>query len=476
MTLVVLYLSLGLSCAFLTGRAIVYFAVNNYKITKNQNFSPFKNQTSELNNFPFSARRGLTPSAMSSAISTGKYVGIAEIHKFGLLRRQMGCQKSDALMALIANQFEHQLPNSTIGRVGRKSIEFAFAADDDQAAEEQLLQIGHWVENDVVMDDCRLSLLTHIGAVQVANGDVDNEVLHRAETALSEAQTLSHRVVIAQAVGVKANELSPLTLIRDLHEAMAQGHLQLHYQPKLHNRSNSISTMEALLRWQHPEHGMMNTQQLIEIAEATGAIREVTRWVIQKAVADQLWLESQGHAVALDVNISGPLLVNSEFATWAIQHMTQTQHPMGIEITETAVIEDPASAINNLNLFADAGIRIAIDDYGSGLSSLVYLKQLPADELKIDRHFVSGLTESHRDPLIIRSTIDLAHALDMQVTAEGVDDAMALSLLRVMGCDMIQGYVVCKPLPLAECEIFLKSFASDESTADESRNFAGWQV
>ncbi len=476
MSLAILYISLGLCCTYMIWDWLRIFGINTPKITDNYKFNSVTSSLTEPKPFPYAGRNGVVSSALTPVISSGKYAGIFEIQKFGLLRRHLGSQKSDAIMVLIANQFIQQLPDCSIGRVGRKSIEFAFAASDDPEAEDILLKICDWAENDIVVDDCRLSLWTHIGVVQVSNGDVNNELLHMAETALSEAQTLTRRVVIAQSIAIKPNALSPLTLIRELHEAMAKGHLQLHYQPKLNSRSNTITTIEALLRWQHHQHGMMNTQKLIEMAEATGAIRDVTRWVIQQAVTDQLWLESQGHAVALDVNISGPLLVNTEFAKWAIQMLTQTQNPMGIEITETAVIEDPAAAIANLHLFSEAGIRIAIDDYGSGLSSLIYLKQLPADELKIDRDFVSGLTESHRDPLIIRSTIDLAHALDMQVTAEGVDDEMALSLLRVMGCDMIQGYVVCKPLPLIECAIFLKSFASGGIATDTSRNFAGWPV
>jgi EAL domain-containing protein (putative c-di-GMP-specific phosphodiesterase class I) len=112
------------------------------------------------------------------------------------------------------------------------------------------------------------------------------------------------------------------------------------------------------------------------------------------------------------------------------------------------VTDDPTTAIAHLNRIADAGVKIAIDDYGSGLSSLAYLKQLPAHELKIDRMFVSGLTESHRDPLLVRSSIDLAHAMEMQVTAEGVDDPISLALLKVMGCDLVQGYLISRPLPL----------------------------
>ena len=175
--------------------------------------------------------------------------------------------------------------------------------------------------------------------------------------------------------------------------------------------------------------------------------------------------------VEVFVNISGILLPEKSFADWALALLGDGSGKIGFEITETAVIKDPADAIANLQLLADAGIRIAIDDYGSGLSSLAYLKQLPAHELKIDRMFVSGLTESHRDPLLVRSTIDLAHALEMQVTAEGVDNPMSLALLRVMGCDLLQGHGISPPLPLGEFEAFL----ADHNPAGVSRPVA-WTV
>ena len=138
---------------------------------------------------------------------------------------------------------------------------------------------------------------------------------------------------------------------------------------------------------------------------------------------------------------------------------------IGIEITETAVIENFDRALSNLELYAAAGIEIAIDDYGTGLSSLHYLKRLPANELKIDREFVKDLTRSHRDPMIVRSTIDLAHALGMRVTAEGVDDPMQLALLKAMGCDQLQGFNVAKPMHLPAFIDYVRNFRPPESQA-----------
>ena len=181
----------------------------------------------------------------------------------------------------------------------------------------------------------------------------------------------------------------------------------------------------------------------------------VPDWVLRQTINEQRSLSACGHSLAFNVNVSAYLLADRDFAQWVLETIRSASAPIGIEITETAMIADPAGALRNLHLFADAGIRIAIDDYGAGLSSLAYLKQLPAHELKIDRMFISGLSTSHRDPLLVRSTIDLAHALEMEVTAEGVDSAATMALLRVMGCDLMQGYLIAKPMPLGELRAFL---------------------
>ena len=212
------------------------------------------------------------------------------------------------------------------------------------------------------------------------------------------------------------------------------------------------------MRWPHPTRGSVPIERLIRLAESTGAIRDLTEWVVAQAVADQARLAASGHDLLIYVNISGVLLPDAEFAERVLATVSRAKGRIGFEVTETAVIQDPDGALANLRAFSAAGIKIAIDDYGSGLSSLSYLKQLPANELKIDRMFVSGLIDSHRDPLLVRSSIDLAHALDMEVTAEGVDDPLALSLLRVMGCDLIQGFLISPPIELSALQTFLTTF------------------
>jgi EAL domain-containing protein (putative c-di-GMP-specific phosphodiesterase class I) len=191
------------------------------------------------------------------------------------------------------------------------------------------------------------------------------------------------------------------------------------------------------------------------MAEETGHIGALTEWVLGRAIEEQALLRHSGHELAMSVNLSGRLLCDLDFAETALDMVRGAAGQVCFEITETAVIENPELALQVLGRFAQGGVKISIDDYGSGLSSLAYLKQIRADELKIDKAFVLKMDESQRDALLVRSTVDLAHSLGLRVTAEGVETDMALSLLAGMGCDLAQGYRIAKPMPLKDLLTFL---------------------
>ena len=241
----------------------------------------------------------------------------------------------------------------------------------------------------------------------------------------------------------------------DLARGIADGEMRIVYQPKLHLRSRKIVSLEALVRWDHPSRGLILPGDFIPTAEDTGDILTLSLWVIAQAIKDQCSFAVRGHDLPVFVNIAATLLADSSFIEQACRIIPVDKAQIGFEITETSVIRDPSTAIANLHRIAELGIPIAIDDYGAGLSSLAYLKQLPASELKMDKLFITELTSSHRDPLIVRSTIDLAHAMEMEVVAEGVETPAALALLSVMGCDMAQGYHISRPLPLLGALRFL---------------------
>jgi diguanylate cyclase (GGDEF)-like protein len=244
---------------------------------------------------------------------------------------------------------------------------------------------------------------------------------------------------------------SNVALLRDLRDAIQHDTLELHYQPKLNLRTNTVDSLEALVRWTHPEFGPVSPGFFIPLAEESGDIRAITRWVFSTACRASAKLQQQGLEQPIYVNVSALLVADEAFVADLIEEASRTGARLGIEVTETACLEQPERALINLQRLTDAGLRIAIDDYGVGLSSLTYLRQMPASELKIDMSFIRDLSESHRDPLIVRSTIDLAHALEMKVTAEGVDKPEILALLRVMGCDYVQGFEIAPALDLVAC-------------------------
>lgn len=296
------------------------------------------------------------------------------------------------------------------------------------------------------------------------------DAVEQAQLAL-EAARRDRRAVADFDEADRATLRTNVALLRDLRDAISRDALELHYQPKLNLRTNTVESLEALVRWTHPEFGPVSPGFFIPLTEESGDIRAITRWVFGKACEASTRLQEQGLEQPIYVNVSALLVADEVFVADLIAEALRTHARLGIEVTETACLEQPERALANLQRLTDAGLRIAIDDYGVGLSSLTYLRQMPASELKIDMSFIRDLSESHRDPLIVRSTIDLAHALEMKVTAEGVDKPETLALLRVMGCDYVQGFEIAPALALAECiamlhagvrhEVQLPDYAAD---------------
>ncbi|MBO9546968.1 EAL domain-containing protein [Caulobacter sp.] len=381
------------------------------------------------------------------ADDAGGYVAAMSIRGLNPLRRKLGSSVADHIIAQTAERLKALLPQSRLGRVGRAGLEFGFSAADDADAADALARLEAALERRLHVDGQVFDLEVLIGfASRARHGEYAADC---AADALIEAQAKGRGVRLYREADLQqAAETS--AMLRDLRVALAEDALSLVYQPKLHVASQSVASAEALLRWRHGAKGWISPEVFIGLAEETGLIADITRWVVRRALSDQAWLARAGKPVTVYLNLSGRLLADVSFCAWILETVRQCDGcALGLEITETAVIEDPERALANLKLLVDAGLKIAIDDYGSGLSSLSYLKQMPAHELKIDKMFISSLTSSHRDPLLVRSTIDVAHALGMEVTAEGVETAGVLALLRVMGCDHIQGYFVSKPLELA---------------------------
>jgi EAL domain-containing protein (putative c-di-GMP-specific phosphodiesterase class I) len=425
----------------------------------------------EAPNGALGALRSRNGAAVAGAVDDGpspptapkawQFLALVEIANFVALRRHVGIARADRLAGDFAARISYILPSVRAVAVGRTMIELVEEGDTLGDLETLTGYVASLFDMPLDIDGEPLTVEVHIGAAGAPHGNAEEvRLVEEAESAVDQARTEHHPMIRDLSVGAPAFDRRTLT--RELPNAIAQRQMFLQYQPKVHVRRQEITSCEALVRWQHPERGLILPGDFITIAEEAREICALTLWTLDEVIADQRKFTADGHDLTVFINISGQLLGDSRFVKQACAKVQVSGAKIGFEITETAVIRDPQSAIANLKVFADVGITIAIDDYGAGLSSLAYLKQLPARELKIDKMFVLQLTSSNRDPLIVRSTIDLAHALDMEVTAEGVETQAAMALLTVMGCDMVQGYLVSRPLSL---EAFRHFLAADKERA-----------
>ncbi len=244
-----------------------------------------------------------------------------------------------------------------------------------------------------------------------------------------------------------------LSLAGELDNAMAAGDIWVAFQPKLHIAKNSIEAAEALVRWRHPERGDIYPDAFIPQLEASGRIMDLTLYVLDRAMESAQAWEAGGNAINVAVNVSPLLLIKTEFVNAIHDRLTDGRLSpalLTLEITESASLEDRDRALDGMKRFAEMGIDLSIDDYGTGQSTLSYLKHLPAREIKIDKSFILAIEENRSDLAMVRSTISLAHELGFQVVAEGVENEMVLSLLREIGCDYAQGWYIGRPIPAEE--------------------------
>lgn len=241
-----------------------------------------------------------------------------------------------------------------------------------------------------------------------------------------------------------------LSLMSELRGALAEGQLQLYYQPKLAIAENKITTVECLIRWIHPVHGFIPPDDFIPLAEQTGAIREVTKWALRTGMTQQkTWMDS-GHQIGIAVNISAVDLIDMQLPTYVAELLTEfdaTPDMLTLEVTESAVMTDPTSAMKALNTLQRMGIELSIDDFGTGYSSMAQLKKMPVNELKIDKAFVLELAKSEDDKIMVRTLMSLAQNLGLKTVAEGVEDAATLNFLKDIGCTKAQGFHLSRPLP-----------------------------
>ena len=377
------------------------------------------------------------------------------VDRFSHVRGAIGFGLAAALIGEIGTRLTLLHPGYAVARLSTDGLGVAFVAKDAQAAQRMAVRLLAELQAPLSLGDNTIDVSLTVGlALQGEHDDLVPSIVERATIALDQARAARVKTAVFDPE-LYGDPASNLSLMSEMLDGLDRGQMILHHQPKLDLRKNAVSGVEVLIRWRHPTRGLIVPDRFIPMAEETGHIGALTEWVLARALEEQALMRHHGFELAVSVNLSGRLLGDPGFAAVALEMVRGAPGELVFEITETAVIDNPAIALKTIDRFKAAGIGISIDDYGSGLSSLAYLKQIQADELKIDKAFVLKIDESHKDALLVRSTVDLAHSLGLKVTAEGVESATALSLLAGMGCDVAQGYLIARPMPLKELLMFL---------------------
>ena len=289
------------------------------------------------------------------------------------------------------------------------------------------------------------------------HGSAPDRLIQRAEAAMEVAKD-NHSGVEVYDPELDRSSASRLTLVGELRRAIADGSLLLHYQPQVDTRSGTVAGVEALVRWQHPTRGLVPPDEFIPLAEGSGLIRLLTLEVLDQAIAQCSRWRAEGIELTMAVNLSARNLLDlqlpDDVGVLLAKHDLQAGC-LELEVTESTMMSDPLRARGVMTRLSRMGMALAIDDFGTGYSSLAYLRQLPLDSLKVDRSFVMRMHEEDGDAVIVRSTIGLAQSLGLRSVAEGVETQGVLDELRVLGCDLLQGYFISRPLPAAELERWL---------------------
>ncbi len=393
------------------------------------------------------------------------------IDRFSHVRGAIGYGPSSALVREIGRRLTRALPTGAIARLSADTIALAFHAEDVESADDMIAYLLPYLEQPVSVGAATVDVALTTGlALYPLHADNLELLVDRASIAMDQARAAKRRIAAFDAVQY-GDPSANLSLMSEMLHALETNQMELHYQPKYDMRRSEVTGVEALIRWNHPVRGRLGPDLFIGMAEETGHIRALTDWVLRAAIEDQKRMAAQGHLLSVAINVSGRLVGDVEFADHALSLVRGACGPLCFEITETAVIDNPDVALAIIDRFSAAGVAISIDDYGSGLSSLGYLKQIRANELKIDKQFVLDLEKTANDALLIRSTIDLAHSLGLKVTAEGVETQTAMALLAGMGCDQSQGYFIARPMPLRALLDFMGAAAQNNDQPPEGAEF-----
>ncbi len=389
-----------------------------------------------------------------AAVTASKPAAIAiiDLDRFKEVNDSLGHHNGDRLLVALADRLARRVePGDTVARLG--GDEFGVVLRDGADAARSLARLREVIDQEVAVNGLPLSVEASIGyAVAPMDGTEVDELLQQADVAMYVAKA-EHTGVARYDPAHDHYDAANLALVADLRHAIDAGQLTLHYQPKAALSDGHVEAVEALVRWHHPRLGLLLPGRFLPLAEQTELIDKLTEWVLATAATDIRRLADTDAGLAVAVNVSARSLARADFAARVMAVLDRHGLPptrLIIEITETALLANPDRAAAILAELDAAGVRVSIDDFGKGYTSLGYLSALTVHELKIDKSFVADLTTNSAHAAIVRSIVDLGHNLGLSVVGEGVETAGVLAGLRRTGCDVAQGYLLAHPMPVEQ--------------------------
>jgi diguanylate cyclase (GGDEF)-like protein len=376
---------------------------------------------------------------------------VVNLDGFRDVNDQLGHRIGDLLLVHVGGRLQESVRGQDfVARLGGDEFAILLRDADPEIGETIATRVTDAFDEPFVIDDITVDLEVSVGAATAGPGEDVPTLLRHADAAMTIAkqQRLGFRRFAA---GRTEDSNARLTLLGDLRRALDTGdEITLHYQPKIGISGGGLAGVEALARWRHPVKGPISPGEFIPVLEATTLIHRFTHQVLTQALTQaRVWM-GMGHRIPVAVNISTRSLLDPGFPARVAALLRQTGVPgdlLGIEVTEYSIMSDPNTAIEALHRLRTLGVKISVDDYGTGYSSMTYLRLLPLDELKIDRSFVQDMSTDHSNRALVTSTVELGHNLGLTVVAEGIEDAPTLAALSEIGCDLAQGYHLARPMP-----------------------------
>jgi len=376
---------------------------------------------------------------------------LLDLNRFKYINETLGHGAGDELIRQLSERLTAAVRNDQyIARLGGDEFVLLLPNSSEKHAKSVASRITQSLKQPVQIDGHTLVVEASIGAaLYPEHGANARELLQHAEVAMYEAKDRSLTYALYDPAS-DPNSMRLLSLENELRNAIYNGGLELHYQPKVSLGNNLITGAEALIRWRHPTFGEVNPSELIPLAEESGLIRPLTHWVITQALAQAAAWRARDVVVPIAVNISLRDIQDPDFVQFVEAAVRRSGLPasvLQVEITESVMMADLEHTIFTVEHLNAMGVEIAIDDFGTGFSSLAYLKRFPVAHIKIDQLFVTDMLDDHSGHSIVRSTVELAHNMGIKAVAEGVEDVDTLRELTRMGCDLAQGYIIARPLP-----------------------------